>query len=331
MFCDCWRFYCHKHPPLSLTTMTRDSNSARRAPLEPLPLSYILPLDNILSHTSTIPKPTTKRPRSPSLLLSPTKRRILRQEGVLSTSESRTRPRQSRRIHDYGTVTVGPENSPTLSTIGHESVLTQPMDIDLFQRGQQTPVEGSKVRLITPSRSPSKIPHILPEHLRDRDTAPNYILSLVPRGPPPVPDRQSLHYPGFDVHYDTHVSLPSGSSSLEDVTSNLNTDKEGMKENILIQKKSRKLSTLSTDTYTAMETSRIPSSKSSPCRPTPRKVTISQVSKTPSSYRTSNHSPKVRDTRHVAGSYSHRFYDKISGKRALELEVDDICSDDDFS
>jgi hypothetical protein len=33
-------------------------------------------------------------------------------------------------------------------------------------------------------------------------------LTMVPREMPPRPDRRSVHYPGFDVHQDTHVALP---------------------------------------------------------------------------------------------------------------------------
>ncbi|KAF8262338.1 hypothetical protein EI94DRAFT_1704845 [Lactarius quietus] len=31
---------------------------------------------------------------------------------------------------------------------------------------------------------------------------------MVPREMPPLPDRRSVHYPGFDVHRDTHIALP---------------------------------------------------------------------------------------------------------------------------
>ncbi|KAF8268205.1 hypothetical protein EI94DRAFT_1700432 [Lactarius quietus] len=31
---------------------------------------------------------------------------------------------------------------------------------------------------------------------------------MVPREMPPLPDRRSVHYPGFDMHWDTHIALP---------------------------------------------------------------------------------------------------------------------------
>ena len=31
---------------------------------------------------------------------------------------------------------------------------------------------------------------------------------MVPREMPLPPDRRSVHYPGFDVHLDTHIALP---------------------------------------------------------------------------------------------------------------------------
>jgi hypothetical protein len=33
-------------------------------------------------------------------------------------------------------------------------------------------------------------------------------MTMIPREMPPPPDRRSAHYPGFDVHPDTHVALP---------------------------------------------------------------------------------------------------------------------------
>jgi len=33
-------------------------------------------------------------------------------------------------------------------------------------------------------------------------------ITMVPREMPPPPDRRSVHYPGFDVHQDTHLALP---------------------------------------------------------------------------------------------------------------------------
>ncbi|KAI0304165.1 hypothetical protein BC826DRAFT_1101047 [Russula brevipes] len=32
--------------------------------------------------------------------------------------------------------------------------------------------------------------------------------TMIPREIPPLPDRRSVHYPGFDVHQDTHVAVP---------------------------------------------------------------------------------------------------------------------------
>jgi len=33
-------------------------------------------------------------------------------------------------------------------------------------------------------------------------------VTMVPREMPLPPDRRSVHYPGFDVHLDTHIALP---------------------------------------------------------------------------------------------------------------------------
>lgn len=65
---------------------------------------------------------------------------------------------------------------------------------------------------------------------------------LIPREVSP-PDRQSIHYPGFDVHQDPYIIIPVARAfdSSEDVESAITTfDKECEKENLAPRRKSSK-------------------------------------------------------------------------------------------
>ena len=64
----------------------------------------------------------------------------------------------------------------------------------------------------------------------------------VPREMPPPPDPQSVHYPGFHVHCDTHVLIISVDNDLETLSLTDN-DKEGQKENLAPRRKPRKVVT----------------------------------------------------------------------------------------
>ena len=63
---------------------------------------------------------------------------------------------------------------------------------------------------------------------------------------PAPPDRQSIHYPGFDILADTYIQLPRAGSELvssADSGSESKRDKEGTKENIPPRRKARKAAT----------------------------------------------------------------------------------------
>lgn len=58
---------------------------------------------------------------------------------------------------------------------------------------------------------------------------------MVPREMPPPPDRRSAHYPGFEVHLDTHVALPcvrSKARAKAEAAARVHQEGEAGKENI---------------------------------------------------------------------------------------------------
>lgn len=306
--------------------MTRDSTSTRRAPLEPLPLSYFIPLDNIPTGSSLGSNPISKRSPSSDLLLSPTKRRILRQEGILNNSGPRTRSKQSKKTYDYDKITYSPENINAHASIGYNYSHSHSMGSDLFQQAQQTLDEGFRTKS-TPSRPPYKASPRLPSKDYEMSYYDTSSLST-PRGPPPVPDRQSIHYPGFDVYYDPHASLPSRTSRLATILRSLDLDKEGTKENIKAERKSKKSASSSVATGGLPERYCLPSPRSSPLRSTPHRVSATRISKTPGPQRTYYTSPRVlQDAKRLGVRYGP--CDRLSGKQALELEVNEVCSDDE--
>ena len=98
-------------------------------------------------------------------------------------------------------------------------------------------------RILTPSPEmppPSHTALLLPLANQTRRMS-----MMVPREVPPSPDRQSAHYPGFDVFRDTHVELPSSLSSLPLAGKQLEED--DCKENIPPRKIAKKISSLPTE------------------------------------------------------------------------------------
>ena len=198
-----------------------------------------LPLDLILNPNSDHPTRTlnqatsltgSKRSRSPSLA-HPAKRRILAQEGLLLTPRSRLRASTSTHslslpyralLHAPDTLKHLPGPSlanadpPLLTPVHPDSLdLSSPRDSRRTSPRLSTSPNSKSclsTTTTTPTRASSRKAH--PQtttttagssssrssrHIRD---------TMVPREMPPPPDRRSVHYPGFDVHQDTHIALP---------------------------------------------------------------------------------------------------------------------------
>ena len=215
-----------------------------RTPLRVLPLDRFLHSDN--SQQASRPnhlKHSTKRPRSPSAMLSPAKRRILREEGFLPPP-----PFQLKRSVEYERPSMG-----TAYFRSRNEDLGSPMHIDSDSsrcvegspltdavayrtRSKTSPPKGTgptKTRSTTSKSSSNRPP---PSATPPTRSAPPL---MIPREMPARPDPQSVHYPGFDIHYDTHIELPSTSSRYIPEP-DLERDKEGRKENLPPRRISKK-------------------------------------------------------------------------------------------
>ncbi|KAI0040082.1 hypothetical protein FA95DRAFT_1612071 [Auriscalpium vulgare] len=121
------------------------------------------------SSTSDSSGPATPPPSS-------ARSRASRTSPATPTKHTRTSPR----LAASQTVRIGPSPPPRTPKA----------------RAARIPSPSSKASTISPSQSRTT-----------RATSPPPM--LVPRELPPRPDPQSVHHPGFDVHLDTHIVLPS--------------------------------------------------------------------------------------------------------------------------
>ncbi|KAI0921609.1 hypothetical protein AcW1_004469 [Taiwanofungus camphoratus] len=255
----------------------------RPGPLQDLPLEHFLPLDpNLPKH----PRPN-KRPHSPGVtsLYSPTKRRILTEEGIYSPHKAVKSPLSSSRgrfAPSYFDSLIRGPNSPAkrldfgLTKIDSQtSLLADPRILQVVTTKAQrddTPVStcpsnntlAPSPKLLA-SGSRTKSVSCLDGYSDYGDELYNYDMQscVVPtRATTPVmipreiipPDRQSVHYPGFDIFQDAYILLPdttqciSGSrsetgASESETGSETGRAKEGEKENLPPRKRLRKSTT----------------------------------------------------------------------------------------
>ncbi|KAF8505712.1 hypothetical protein F5888DRAFT_1651272 [Russula emetica] len=200
----------------------------------------------VFSDDVNLPTPRTgsKRSRSPSLarsIFSPAKRRILEQEGLFPPAQSHpsssTVPHSIRSSHGAFLHVFDHSKRPMgTSPAGLGDILPSPPgDPDALvlppprvsrrvsPRLSSTPQSKSLPAPTTPTRtsprktrsqtSPTSTTPNTPSQRTGYTSSPSSPMSatkltMVPREIPPRPDRRSVHYPGFDVHQDTHVALP---------------------------------------------------------------------------------------------------------------------------
>ncbi|KAM6496032.1 hypothetical protein JOM56_008738, partial [Amanita muscaria] len=221
-------------------------------PLQELPLEQFLPPDPNIPQSSTRP---SKRPLSPgvSKLLSPAKRRVLNEDGLLPTentkgSSSRT-PRQSS-IGRFADVLNGPGSPAKVLDFGppkhHATSLFQEAG-NAVSMTPRRPVTRSMTKLAPPpelNQSPSSSRHTNKEqadysmfNVPSSYPSTERPLLYVPRDLPATSDPRSIHYPGFDIHRDPYTVLfPPIDAAQQD------SSKEEVKENIPCRQKSRKAS-----------------------------------------------------------------------------------------
>ncbi|KAI1796230.1 hypothetical protein LXA43DRAFT_658967 [Ganoderma leucocontextum] len=160
---------------------------------------------------------------------------------------------------------------------------------------------------------------------------------IIPRVVTP-PDRQSIHYPGFDIYQDPHIVLPTASSSSADLALTLSpVDKEYDKENVAPRRKSSsKTSTPVTPSDTAWLKAGLlsPSAKSSvkkqiPASPRPKHVHDYLTTPKERTLR-----PVVSPAATLVGATPGRTplgkEERKLMRRAMEEELDDVDGDDEL-
>lgn len=137
--------------------------------------------------------------------------------------------------------TVSPVASPSRSSASASSPKMMRSSVRLSSKIRSKPTSSSTPAHITNDLPPVVAVPVEVEAavasmtLDDTITGDDAIpagFSVVPRELPPPPDRSSIHYPGFDVHYDTHLlvappcDMVSSPSRAETGQSDSDADKE---------------------------------------------------------------------------------------------------------
>ncbi|PPR04056.1 hypothetical protein CVT24_010632 [Panaeolus cyanescens] len=219
----------------------------RREPLAELPLDQFLTSESSLFRSSR----NKKRPLSPGTptLFSPTKRRILNEEGVFSPektikaplfasshalasparfSEVLVGPSSPARVLDFGKrksqqsqvhASVSTQSTPKTSSSGSRPLAPSPEFEAPRSRGAiELPVSDKGERFVSKLQRPQKMVYV-----------------MVPRELPPPLDPSSIHYPGFTVYQDPFIAQYSpandgdDSDVIMDEEDDLEVDKENMR------------------------------------------------------------------------------------------------------
>ncbi|GLB34004.1 hypothetical protein LshimejAT787_0108880 [Lyophyllum shimeji] len=222
----------------------------RRGPLLELPLELFLPANPNLPNRTT----SHKRPLSPGgpSLFSPAKRRILNEEGIFSPAKSVKSPLPARGTPAarFSQVLTGPCSPAKRLDFGSPKHLSASPAAP-----RQLPADATPQRTLASSSRLAPSPELKPgapsssnQSSEDREIddyfsqpsssflipPPSSYSSVVTRESPPPPDPQSIHYPGFPVYFDKHISV----SPVEETSQP--SDKDEAKENILPRRKPRK-------------------------------------------------------------------------------------------
>ena len=303
-------------------------------PLHELPLEEFLPPD---LNTLQVPSRPGKRPLSPgvSKLLSPAKRRILNEQGLLISEKAEgSLPRTSKQSSPcrFADVLNGPGSPAKVLDFGlpknRQETTNTPMEMT-----PRRPITRSMSRLASnpePNPRQSSSRHIEEFTMNDNTFEPHPSITRNARSPvfmsrdlPPPSDPQSIHYPGFEIYQDPYtIIFPLLSASLPE------TLKDEGKENIPCRRKNRKAaSTLDKARSTSLE----PTKRDTDCNvnkpSSPRKFFNTYASVTPISSRRLGMasllvSSPISDVRNVEMAKRER-------KMKMMEELDELGSDDD--
>lgn len=239
----------------------------RPGPLQDLPLDRFL-LSNPNLSASAIK--SNKRPLSPSgpTLFSPAKRRILNEEGIFSPEKSWKGPLPCSKGSlaspvRFQDVLAGPASPARVLDFGSPKNAAG----DPYERppSSAAALEASSSRTTSSTQDLAPSPELKARITRQaRVVPPTYPLehsgnlfdddspvlssplcgvpSFIPRELPPQPDPCSIHYPGFVVFQDPHVIVFSFQDSDPSLSlKKIEVDHDAIKENILPQRKTRKV------------------------------------------------------------------------------------------
>ncbi|KAJ7781023.1 hypothetical protein B0H16DRAFT_1298501 [Mycena metata] len=218
--------------------MHKASSSAlrrRAGPLKDLPLELFLPQ----LPTPQRPNKRVHSPGGPSLF-SPTKRRILAEEGIVSGASLKS-PVRLRAVpvrRDSGDSPVKkldfgpPKNSPTSARSPHNaptSAPDSPATRLTRHSGSHSTADAFPTSASFPQLSDA-------QEMTDYFSVPSNASGVVqtPREIPPPVDPQSIHYPGFHVFQDAFIITGSSAAA------QLSPQKDAQKENVAPRRKPRK-------------------------------------------------------------------------------------------
>lgn len=248
----------------------------RPGPLQDLPLEFFLPPNPNL--------PSRPSKRAGPNLFSPAKRRILTEEGVFSPEKTLKSPVSGRDAPArFAHVLSGPASPAKKLDFGTPKHHLNPR----IPAESTTPVRpkpsSSKLAPSPEFRSSfSTAGH--DQEMDDYFSRPSSSSMPPPKATPtefsclPLPpsDPQSVHYPGFRVHFDTQPDPTPFDNEMEGLNLIDDQDKEGLKENTAPRRKARKATTApSTDAKSLLlspdskkrEMDRVGKTKSTPGTP----------------------------------------------------------------
>ena len=242
----------------------------RPGPLQELPLERFLP---------THPNPPSKsvrshkRPLSPGSPnpYSPTKRRILNSEGIFASEKSKTLMSLGKASPArFSDVLVGSASPARILDFGLPKTHRGEPAKRPFPTQTQFPSLSSRK---TPIGVSSPHRHVSPtggdstnaEVSSTSSSRPVTVPTVIPRELPPPPDPQSIHYPGFVVFQDTHITIYPADFNPERV-SDAETHADLFKENLPPRK------TLPKATLETLNFGVAPLGKSKPVTGTPSRV-----------------------------------------------------------
>jgi hypothetical protein len=212
----------------------------RPGPLQELPLERFLP-----TCPSNFPSKSVrshKRPLSPGCPnpYSPTKRRILNSEGVFAPEKTSKTPMSLGKASParFGDVLASSASPARILDFGLPKNLGGEPAKCLFSTRTQIP--SRKTLISSPElqyRRVSPVHHLSSGVIANAEvsstssTQPAAVPIIMSREPPPLPDPQSIHYPGFVVFQDAHITIHPADFNPERV-SDTETHPDLPKENI---------------------------------------------------------------------------------------------------